>query len=279
MQNSVSGLLLVTDMDGTMLTTDKRISEENIEAIRAFQEAGGRFSIATGRSIPSLEHYIHLLQIDTPVILYNGGAIYDYGKREIVWHSVLGSRAVDYTKDVYEKFPEIGIEILLDDQIYVVRSNPIVKKHLDTERLSYLSCGFDDVPDGWFKVLFALDPSQMDEFEAYMLSKGYDDVCFVRSFTHYFEMLPQGSSKGGALLHLAELTGIPVEMTVAIGDYFNDYEMIQNAGIGVTVANAPQELKQIAQLVVCDNDHHALAELIRVLMETSILERQRSVEI
>ena len=273
MYNSVSGLLLVTDMDGTMLTTDKRISDENITAIRAFQKAGGRFSIATGRSIPSLEHYVHLLQIDTPVILYNGGAIYDYEKREIVWHSVLSENAKEYTEDVYRKFPDIGIEILLDDQIYVVRSNAIVKKHLDTERLSYIACGINEVPKGWFKVLFALEPSQMDEFEGYMLAKGYGDVCFVRSFTHYFEMLPEGSSKGGALCHLAEITGSPMEKTIAIGDYFNDFEMIQNAGLGVAVANAPLELKNAAKLVVCDNDHHAVAELIHYLMNPSILER------
>ena len=130
MQSSVNGLLLVTDMDGTMLTTDKHISNENIAAIRAFQKAGGRFSIATGRSIPSLEHYVHLLQIDTPVILYNGGAIYDYDKREILWHSILSENAELYVRDVYEKFPEIGIEILLDDQIYVARTNAIVKNIL-----------------------------------------------------------------------------------------------------------------------------------------------------
>ena len=207
------------------------------------------------------------------VILYNGGAIYDYDKREIVWHSVLSKNAKEYTEDVYRKFPDIGIEILLDDQIYVVRSNAIVKKHLDTERLSYIACNIDEVPDGWFKVLFALEPSRMDEFEAYMLAKGYQDVCFVHSFTHYFEMLPEGSSKGGALCHLAEITGISMEKTVAIGDYFNDFEMIQNAGMGVAVANAPQKLKDAAKLVVCDNDHHAVAELIYHLMNLSILER------
>ncbi len=273
MRQSVSGLLLVTDMDGTMLTTDKHISEENITAIHEFQKAGGRFSIATGRSIPSLEHYIHLLKIDTPVILYNGGAIYDYDKGEIVWHSVLSEQAKAYLLDVCEKFPEIGVEVMLEDQMYVVRENWIVKKHLDTEHLSYITCSIDEVPNGWFKVLFALEPSKMDEFEAYMLAKEYKDVCFVRSFTHYFEMLPFGSSKGGALLHLAELTGVPMKKTVAIGDYYNDLEMIQNAGIGVAVSNAPQELKKVADLVVCDNDHHAIADLIHRLMSSSILER------
>ena len=86
-------------------------------------------------------------------------------------------------------------------------------------------------------------------------------------------MLPEGSSKGGALCHLAEITGIPMEKTIAIGDYFNDFEMIQNAGLGVAVANAPLELKNAAKLVVCDNDHHAVAELIHYLMNPSILER------
>lgn len=266
MQNSVQGLLLVTDMDGTMLTTDKQISNENLEAIKRFRELGGRFTIATGRSIPSLEHYVHLLDLDTPVILYNGGTIYDYGRREILWHSLLKEETRAYVRDVYERFPQVGIEILLGDQIYVVRKNEVVHRHLETERLPYNMTTVDEAPKGWFKVLFALEPELMDEFEAYMLSQNYDDVCFVRSFTHYFEMLPIGCSKGGALHHLAEVTDTPIEKVVAIGDYYNDYEMIQNAGVGVAVENAPDELKQIANLVVCDNDHHAIADLVETLL-------------
>ena len=58
MQNSMAGWLIVTDMDGTLLTTDKHISKENLEAIDRFRSEGGKFTVATGRSIPSLEHYV-----------------------------------------------------------------------------------------------------------------------------------------------------------------------------------------------------------------------------
>ena len=268
MRHSVNGMMIVTDMDGTMLTTDKQISKENLEAITRFRQNGGRFTVATGRSIPSLEHYVPLLHLDMPVILYNGGTIYDFNRREILWHSLLKEKTRDYVRDVYERFPDIGIEILLDNQIYVARKNEIVRQHLDTEPLEHIMTTVDDAPKGWFKVLFALEPSQMDEFEAYMLSQNYDGVCFVRSFTHYFEMLPIGCTKGGALYRLSELTGVPVDKIVAIGDYYNDLEMVQNAGFGVTVANAPDELKQVADLVVCDNDRHAIANLVDILLES-----------
>ncbi len=266
MQNSMAGWLIVTDMDGTLLTTDKHISKENLEAIDRFRSEGGKFTVATGRSIPSLEHYVEELKLDTPTILYNGGAVYDYKSRKMLWHSLLNQTARAYLQDVYDRFPSVGIEILMEDCIYVVRLNDIVSKHLDTEKLAYVITTLDEVPkDGWFKALFALQPSEMDEFESYLLSKGYPDVTFVRSFTHYFEMLPEGCSKGGALKHLSAFTGVPVDHIVAIGDYYNDYEMIRKAGIGVTVENAPQDLKDIARMVVCCNDDHALADLIEKL--------------
>ena len=267
MQKPFQNMLLISDMDGTLLTADKRVSEENLQAIQKFRSLGGKFTIASGRSIPSLAHFAKKLELDTPVILFNGGAIYDFTNQRTIWHCELPQQsAVTYLKDVMEHFPPVGIEVLVDDKIYVIRNNEIVLKHLNTEKIAYSDVEIDQVPNGWYKVLFGLEPSLMDEFEAYLLGKNYPDVSFVRSFTHYLEMLPLGCSKGGALPHLSELTGVPVDSMVAIGDYYNDYDFIKGAGTGVAVENAPDDIKQIADLVVCDHEHHAISDLVERLI-------------
>ena len=77
--------VLVADMDDTLLDDKKRISKRNKDAIREFQNSGGIFTVATGRSIAGFSPYQNDLKIKIPVILYNGGCIYDCEKKQILW--------------------------------------------------------------------------------------------------------------------------------------------------------------------------------------------------
>jgi hydroxymethylpyrimidine pyrophosphatase-like HAD family hydrolase len=84
-----SGLLLVSDMDGTLLSSRNQLSLENIVAIERFVAFGGRFTVATGR-IPSIAApTLFRLAINAPGIFYNGGMIYDFANQRIVWQTVL----------------------------------------------------------------------------------------------------------------------------------------------------------------------------------------------
>lgn len=72
------GIILISDMDGTIINSDKKISERDKKAINYFKENGGLFTIATGRMLPSANRYVLDLDLSLPIILYNGGKIYDY---------------------------------------------------------------------------------------------------------------------------------------------------------------------------------------------------------
>ena len=85
---------------------------------------------------------------------------------------------------------------------------------------------------------------------------------FMQSSSHFYEMLPKGASKGAALMILAEYLGIDKNRTIGIGDNENDLALVQNAGIGVAVANAIPELLNTADFISTDNNANAVATII-----------------
>lgn len=259
MKRSVSDLLFATDMDDTILDSQKCISARNREAIAAFEAQGGRFTIATGRAVPATEPYVRELGLKLPVILYNGAAIYDYNENRFVWTAALPSKSREYFREIMEAFPALGAEILMGEDIYVLRKNEHISRHVDIERLDYTEVTADELPDGWFKILFVMDAGLLDEVWNFIQSRHYEDVDFVKSSVNYLEMMPCGVSKGKTLLRLAEILGVKPENTVGIGDYNNDIELIRDTGLGFAVENAPAEVKAVADRIAPDCNHDAVA--------------------
>ena len=83
------GYLLVSDMDGTLLNSKGKLSEENKRAIEYFVDNGGQFTLATGRMLPSVKRHIHKLKVTLPVIMYNGTKIYDFSNDEVIYEKFL----------------------------------------------------------------------------------------------------------------------------------------------------------------------------------------------
>ena len=88
------GILLLSDMDGTLLNGSSTVSPENLSALRYFMAEGGRFSVATGRSKPGMEHFLESLPINAPAVIYNGAVVYDFEAGCPVWQRPLGERGL-----------------------------------------------------------------------------------------------------------------------------------------------------------------------------------------
>ena len=78
MGKKISDILVITDLDNTLLTAKEGIPDYNIEMINKFQKLGGKFTVATGRSVESVSRYLGQISFNAPAITYNGGVIYDY---------------------------------------------------------------------------------------------------------------------------------------------------------------------------------------------------------
>jgi hypothetical protein len=266
-----SDVMLITDLDGTLLPGNKRLSAVDKEAIRRFRADGGKFTIATGRTVQSAECYINELEVDMPVILYNGSLIYDMPEGKSLFSDELPQEAADIAKELFKFMKNPGGEVLKLDNIYVVCNNEYEKDHIKICQVEPAYAELDEVlPGGWFKILFATSPELINELEEYISKQNYS-VDFVRSHDTFIEMLPKGSSKGEALKEYRKLMKLENCKIIAAGDYHNDIEMLQTADIGAATANAQQDVKDIADVVLKNtSDENAIAELIDMIYQGEI---------
>ncbi len=262
MKNRISDYLLISDMDGTLLDDERNISERNLKAIRRFCESGGRFSIATGRSVESVRPYVEKLGVNVPVVLCNGSMVYDFADEKILHQDTMPASVEHSTYRIIDRFPELGAEAYVGTGIYVLQNNSYISRHKLIERIRFEYTIRENIPVGWNKVIMAAEMEQLGPVERYASSLNLPEARLVKSAPEYLELLPKYSSKGTGLRHLADILGVDMKKTVAVGDYYNDAEMIEQAGLGVFVDNAPQELKDTADMVVCHYRDGAVAAVI-----------------
>ncbi len=261
----INKTILLSDMDGTLLNSRKQINAADRAAVDRFIAMGGRFTVATGRTIQSFEQYRSIIDLREPIIMYNGGAIYDYSGEKLLSSHPLPDAARDMTAEVLRLMPEVGGEVLTAEGTFVFSNTEYQKLHT---RLCGITPHYKDITEipggGWLKVLFALAPEDVPNLELLVRQLGYEkEADFVKSSEIFLEMLPKGVSKGSALEEYRRLEGMEDFTFVSIGDFDNDIEMIKAADIGACPANAEETVKNAADIVLGrTNDEGAVAELI-----------------
>ncbi|MEG0910677.1 MAG: Cof-type HAD-IIB family hydrolase [Ruthenibacterium sp.] len=244
-------ILVITDMDNTLLTAAQGIPQCNLASIELFCKRGGRFTVASGRTVESVGHYLDKLTLSVPAITCGGGVLYDYNAKRVLQSFVLPKEvATQALLEIQNAFPHIGIEIMAENgRIYVIRGNQYTYEHTLHEHLHYTVSRLSDIAVGWNKVLFACDNDTLLQIKAFVEKRVYAGVTFLATNTIYFEMMPVGVTKGTALVALCNYLQISRYNTVVIGDYYNDIDLMQAAGYAVAMQNAPPEVKAIANEV------------------------------
>ena len=273
-EKPLAGILVVSDVDNTLLTEEAGLPQQNLEAIRRFCALGGSFTLATGRNVPSARRYLEKLPINAPVILLNGGLIYDY-ERELALnaHYISREKALPAMLELMKKFPAMGFEIMAEDlQTYIVRANAGTERHLRDERFAAIWADAEKVPGRWFKVLCAADADTCIAAEKYCKAHfaQEEELLFQRTAPIYIEILPAGISKGTALRSLCRIQGVEQKNSFGIGDYDNDIELLKAAGFGVAVANAPVRVQRWADLVTGSCSEGGVAQFLERLMEHTL---------
>lgn len=267
MADKFKDILLCTDLDDTLLTSgDKKLSSENRQAIKYFMSEGGYFTFATGRVPAGINLILDMITPNVPMICFNGGAVYDFKNNNMLWNTHLDKEAIKVLEFVEKYFPDIGIEVCTDNNIYFCKDNRLAQMHRNHENLPHNTLDYHNIYAPWKKVIFLSEEDKMPELiRGIALSQFAASYHFVRSSPHYFELLPKGVSKGAALLKLADILNINPSRTIGIGDNHNDIELIKNAGIGIAVANAVPEARQAADIITVDNNSSAVAAVISSL--------------
>lgn len=255
------GMLILSDMDGTLLDSEKKISEENIRAIQYFVDNGGKFSLATGRSKSSMEYYVQHLPINAPVVVYNGAGVYDFKADKFVFQKYMDDTCIAFIDDICREFPFVAGEVYLDFTEFVVNGNEITDWHFKQIRLPMIEKKSTEIPLPWVKINFCIPAERIDEVEAYALEK-HSKWFFQRSGSRFLEAMSKGVDKGTGAIEVCKAENIDPKYLFTIGDHLNDIELIEAAGISFCPANSQDKIKEMADVIVTDNNNSALASMI-----------------
>ena len=273
LKKKLSDLVIMSDVDGTLLYGGINMPERNIQAARRFVAKGGRFGIATGRSVNITRQVVERLPVNFPCVVFNGGGIYDFAREEYIYRNLINDAALGYVKSLWKAFPDCGA-VLVDSENYLDMEDSAItnqswwgKKYPDSV---FISAKFSEIgKDTLFKAFFVLSEQRCRQMHDYVTKNKdkFQGVRFVLSEERMLEMLPEDSSKGNALQKLSEIFDVAQENIVAIGDYYNDLEMIKYAGLGVSIIDSPEDIKAAANLIVGPCAQGSVAELIEYLEE------------
>lgn len=260
------GVLICTDLDDTLLTTDKRISSENMQAIDYFMSEGGMFTFATGRIPHGAKLMLRYITPNVPMICFNGAGLYDLKKDRLLWSETLDSDAVQAVEYIEKMCPFSGIEVCTSDKVYICRQNRIVEEHKKFEQLPDNYEDYHSIDEPWLKVLFMQEESEIDEVKRIIAASPYaDKYDFIQSSPNYYELLPKNVSKGSAAMELAKMLRVATGNVIGVGDNENDLSLVKRAGVGVAVANAVECVKDAADYITVDNNSNAISAVIYAL--------------
>ena len=271
MKSALSDTLVICDMDNTLLTAKEGLPACNRTVINLFTSLGGLFTVATGRPPESIRAALEGIRLSLPAISCNGALLYDFSTETVLHRSTLDrEQATVAIKDILAKFPHMGVEVMAGNgEMYVIHANETTHAHQVDEHLGSIACPVECVPDGWVKVVFAADPEAIRKLGQYAKTKYYGrDNYFLATNSIYLEIMPGGVGKATGMRDLCALLDEPIEHTIVIGDYYNDLEIMKEAGHSVAVANAPAEVKATAdEVTICSCTEGAVGEYLYALID------------
>lgn len=267
------GIMICSDLDGTLLRNDKSISLENLEAIDHFQREGGLFTFVTGRMPFFASHIDQAVKPNAPVGCINGGGIYDYAAQKYLWTQELSKDAMELVEAADRGIEGLGIQVNTFDKVYFCRENSAMKRFRSLTKMPNLVRDYREIDEPVAKIVFGDENEEHINrlaalLKAHPMAERFD---FIRSEKILYEILPKGIHKGVALTKLVELLGLDPSKTIAVGDYNNDIGMLRAAGIGIAVANAVPAVKEAADVVTVSNQENAIARIVSDL-ENGVLQ-------
>ncbi|MBE7026365.1 MAG: HAD family hydrolase [Ruminococcaceae bacterium] len=253
-------ILICSDLDGTLLGSDGKLSGENLEAINRFCDEGGKFCISTGRLPSHLLKFFPKEFFKSPVICCNGACIYDYNEDKILYAHPLGEKK-------YEIY-----EFLEKNSDQIIRTTIFVGPTLNAcegfkENAAWIK---ETLSNTIYKVVLSMQsPKAAIELRDKLTQKFGEFFNFSRSWDTGVEILDHYATKGHTINHLKNILGGKL-ITICVGDYENDITMIQVADIGCAVKNAVPQLKAVADRIICSNDEHATKYIVENICDKLI---------
>ena len=272
-----SHILLLADFDRTLTGPDSRVPARNAAAIERFMACGGAFTVATGRSAPMFRARTPEIPYNTPLILYNGGATYDYRTETLadaVWIPE-GRALLEY---LAREFPDLHLEVQGKDYHYLIGDEPMrdafyrradtATAHVTVETMPYpilkaslLGTFFDDSVPQFFTRVPPEENARFD-FAAAKIAADWPELVVDRAAPRIIDVQAPGVSKGAMARRVAKKLGREL---ICVGDARNDLSMLLEADRAFAPADCEEAVRAAGIPLVCPCGEGAVADVIALL--------------
>jgi Cof subfamily protein (haloacid dehalogenase superfamily) len=262
--------LVVSDVDGTLLTKDKILTDGAKAAVRRLHDAGIGFTITSSRPTIGMRFLIEPLGITLPVGPFNGSSIVDPQMNPVEQHLIPVS-AAERSLEILNQF-DIDIWLFTHDK-WLTRNGD--GEYVPNEKRAILAdptivADFSPYLSSACKIVGSgSDPVLLERCEAAMQNAVGAQATAVRSQSYYLDVTPPGRDKGTFVQATARHLGISTAAVATIGDMHNDVAMFKVSGVSFAMGNAAEEIKSQATDVTASNEEEGFAKAIEMILRNN----------
>jgi len=255
--------LIAADMDGTLLNDESKMSERTKTAIRKAEEAGVMFTTATGRAMSGVESVNSLLSNDMPFIINNGASVVMGKSGQVLFNKYLD---LALTKEIYSLALSLDIPMVVrtNARLWASRESRQTNEYRNIYNADVnIISDVDDIKgEGIFKVIWFGAPEMIMRLQREMNSVFKGRLNCHSSLPMYLEFVSIEADKGAAMAEVGKIYGIDRSEMIAVGDGYNDVSMLKYAGLGIAMANAPDDVKAACGQTTLSNNDDGVAAVI-----------------
>ncbi len=268
--------MIVLDLDDTLLRDDQTISPRTKEALMKAQEMGVKVVLASGRPTYAMTHIAEELRLKdygSFILSFNGAKVINCQTNKELFSSTLPPETVHHLYDISRR-ENVWIHTYVGNDIVTEEENEFtdVEGNLTSMPIVKVDNFVEAVNEPVVKVLMLKEAERLAEVEKTLQEELNGELSVMRSKPFFLEFTEVGVTKGTSLNLLIEKLDIKREEVIAMGDSYNDLAMIEFAGLGVAMGNAPDDIKEIANYVTDTNMNDGVAKVVEeFVLKTNVL--------
>ena len=262
--------LIVMDMDGTLLNSEKIVSSYTKDLLKRLSSEGYKLGIASGRPITGLKRTVKALGIDGVINFMtgsNGAELFDVDNNQENCFYQISPEIIDEIINLYAHF-ELNPYVYQGENCYAYRNDGTIERAARNNHLGIVLCNLkEEIKTPQSKLVLSTPPEKMKQVEAFYEEHKSDKYRAFKSQADMFEFVHPELSKIYGIKYYCGQHGYNISEAAAFGDTTNDIEMLKECGTGVCMCNGTEDARQAADIITkYNNDEDGLAKELESIL-------------